>query len=84
MYEIATLTCAATMTVASASAIKLVILKAIPVVKRIPKAPKGIVTMPVAGIGTVRNGTEVPTVGAVVKLNNFRKDAAAPTFEAVI
>lgn len=82
-YAIATFTCAAAITVASASAIKLVTLNAMPVPNLMPSVPSGIFNIPVAGIGRVKNGTDVPTVGAVAKLNNFKNAAAAPTFEAV-
>lgn len=79
-----TLTWLAATAVASASATRFVIAKAIPVPYLIPIVPNGTVTTPEAGTGIVIAIAEVPTVGAVAKLYSFTKAAAAPAFEHVI
>ena len=61
----------------------MVIENEIPAVRRIPCAPKLMFAMPDAAIGMVRNGTDVPGDGAVVRLNTLRNAAAAPTLDAV-
>ena len=39
--------------------------------------------MPLAAIGMVKNGTDVPTVGATARLKTFKNHDAPPTLDAV-
>ena len=74
---VATFTSPAPIAVVSRSPAAPVIASEIPVPKRMPFEPPLTSTVPPGGIGTVNTGTDVPTVGATVRLKNFKKRAAA-------